>query len=90
MPQFLRKSKTAASISQYWPTGGLRRTVTVVREVECDDDTSDEDSDSSEESWNGSDTSEQTTFGKCAKVEAFHERVPKLIHRRFSCQSLRI
>jgi hypothetical protein len=59
----------------YGSASELRPTVTVVREVEDDNEASDEDDDSSEVSWNGSDTSEDTAFGKRAGVEAFYQRV---------------
>jgi hypothetical protein len=73
----LRQIKTDQSISHYWPAGDLRRTVTVVREVEPDDGTNDDDDDGDESSdrqecWNGSDTSDDTVVGKYTRAEA-HE-----------------
>jgi hypothetical protein len=70
----LRQVETEASMFHHWPTGDLRSTVTAVREVGDDDDDDEangEDGQSSEDSWNGSDTSEDGTFGKYIRgVEA--------------------
>jgi hypothetical protein len=70
----LCKVESGASMFHHWPTDHLDRTVTVVREVEDDGE---EDGDSSEESWNGSDTSDDTVFRKSAGVEAFSKRVTR-------------
>lgn len=69
----LRKVKSEASMFHHWPTGHLDHTITVVREVEDDDE---EDGDSNEEeSWDGSDTSDDITFGKYGGVDTFCKKV---------------
>jgi hypothetical protein len=88
----LSRVPSVPSMSNRWLTGEVRSIVTAVREVESDDDDDDDDDtddeesqemSGSEESWNGSDTSEDTTFGEYTKVDPFYERNPlRLTDRR--------
>ena len=83
----LCKVETVHSISSCWSPVDLRDVVTAVREVEADDDTNDEDSDDSsvgEEIWGGSDTSDETDFGKYTTVDAL--KGLELIDYRFPNQ----
>jgi hypothetical protein len=68
----LSRVQSVPSMSNRWPTGEVRSIVTAVREVESDDDTEDEEGEEmsgSEGSWNGSDTSDDATFGEYMKVD---------------------
>lgn len=63
----LSRVQSVPSMLNRWPTGEVRSIVTAVREVESDDDIDDEEGEEmsgSEGSWNGSDTSDDTTFGE--------------------------
>src|SRR5271156_4383389 len=67
----LSRVQSVPSISNRWPTGEVRSIVTAVREVESNDDTDDEEGEEmcgSEKSWNGSDTSDDATFGEYMRV----------------------
>lgn len=86
IPPCSRQVETEPPISRFWPIGDVRSTVTVVREVDSDEDSDDTDSDSSEESWDAFDTSDNAIFGKWARVKLFCERVPKLIDHRLFCR----
>src|SRR6201999_2374866 len=63
----LSRVQSVPSMSNRWPTGEDRSIVTAIREVESDLDTDDEEGEEmsgSEGSWNGSDTSDDATFGE--------------------------
>jgi hypothetical protein len=75
----LSRVQSVPSMSNRWPTGEVRSIVTVVREVESDSDTDDEEGEEmcgGEESWNGSDTSDDATFGEYMRMDAFYVRIP--------------
>jgi hypothetical protein len=75
----LSKVQSVPSMSNRWPTGEIRSIVTAVREIESDDDTDGEEGEEmsgNEESWNGSDTSDDATFGEYMKVDALYSTMP--------------